>query len=216
MMPMPASGIRGNGCGDDDVIASAFLVKDCARDLSQIVDAYPSTTTTEIGHSGRQVAFDDRVRQVVHLAVNVHKGACLQQSIEVVGDPSPRLSQLDSQFIERGALFVRRLRRRPVIVLHPWTAHSDEMPAKTSARKARPDGMKLARHYQALLDSGKFESRAALACHLEVSRARVTQVLRRLNSIANIDQTCKAHAAQLRSFGQEHSLEKPSSANEAH
>jgi biotin operon repressor len=42
--------------------------------------------------------------------------------------------------------------------------------------------MKLARHYQALLDSSKFESRAALARHLGVSRARVTQVLNRLHS----------------------------------
>jgi len=41
--------------------------------------------------------------------------------------------------------------------------------------------MKLARHYQAPLDSGKFESRAALARHLGVSRARVTRVLRRLS-----------------------------------
>jgi len=39
--------------------------------------------------------------------------------------------------------------------------------------------MKLARHYQALVDTGKFESRAALACYLGVSCARVTQVLRR-------------------------------------
>ena len=39
---------------------------------------------------------------------------------------------------------------------------------------------KLARYYQSLLDSGKFESRAALARHLGVSRARVTQVLKRL------------------------------------
>lgn len=30
------------------------------------------------------------------------------------------------------------------------------------------------------MDSGKFESRAALACYLGVSRARVTQVLGRL------------------------------------
>jgi biotin operon repressor len=37
--------------------------------------------------------------------------------------------------------------------------------------------MKLARHYQALLDTGRFESRAALARHLGVSRTRVTQVL---------------------------------------
>ncbi len=42
--------------------------------------------------------------------------------------------------------------------------------------------MKLARHYQALLDSGRFENRAALARHLGVSRARVTQVLRRLRT----------------------------------
>jgi hypothetical protein len=31
-----------------------------------------------------------------------------------------------------------------------------------------------------MLDSGQFENRAALARHLGVSRARVTQVLRRL------------------------------------
>jgi biotin operon repressor len=43
--------------------------------------------------------------------------------------------------------------------------------------------MKLARHYQALLGSGKFESRAALARHLGVSRARVTHVLRRLKEV---------------------------------
>ena len=40
--------------------------------------------------------------------------------------------------------------------------------------------MKLAQYYQSLLDSDKFESRAALARYLGVSRARVTQVLRRL------------------------------------
>ena len=45
--------------------------------------------------------------------------------------------------------------------------------------KERPDGMKLARHYQALLDSSKFEDRAALARHLGVSRVQVTQMLRR-------------------------------------
>lgn len=93
---------------------------------------------------------------------------------------SPRRSQLDSSFIERGALCIKKLRQSPVVVLHPWTAHFEEEPAPKPARKKRPDGMKLARHYQALLDSGKFESRAALARHLDVSRARVTQVLARL------------------------------------
>ena len=45
--------------------------------------------------------------------------------------------------------------------------------------KERSDGMKLACHFQAPPDSGKFENRAALARHLGVSRARVTQVLPR-------------------------------------
>ena len=35
--------------------------------------------------------------------------------------------------------------------------------------------------YQSLMDSGKFESRAALARYLGVRRPRVTQVLRRLS-----------------------------------
>jgi Mn-dependent DtxR family transcriptional regulator len=43
------------------------------------------------------------------------------------------------------------------------------------------DPLRLARYYQSLLDSGKFESRAALARYLGVSRARVTQVLSRLS-----------------------------------
>lgn len=40
--------------------------------------------------------------------------------------------------------------------------------------------MSLDRICQGLLDTGKFANRAALARHLGVSRARVTQVLRRL------------------------------------
>jgi hypothetical protein len=42
--------------------------------------------------------------------------------------------------------------------------------------------LKLARYYQSLLDSGQFENRAALARYLGVSRARVTQVLHRLDT----------------------------------
>ncbi|MBR9804583.1 HTH domain-containing protein [bacterium] len=41
--------------------------------------------------------------------------------------------------------------------------------------------MRLARYYQSLLDSGEVMTRAELARHLGVSRARVTQVLKRLN-----------------------------------
>jgi hypothetical protein len=95
---------------------------------------------------------------------------------------SPRLSQLDSCFVERGALQVNRLRRSPVIALFPWNAAADAKPEPKLAPKERRDPLKLARYYQSLLDSGKFESRAALARYLGVSRARVTQVLRRLGN----------------------------------
>jgi biotin operon repressor len=47
--------------------------------------------------------------------------------------------------------------------------------------KESRDPLKLASYYQSLLDSGHFESRAALARYLGVSRARVTQVLKRLD-----------------------------------
>jgi hypothetical protein len=50
--------------------------------------------------------------------------------------------------------------------------------------KPTRDRLQLARYYQSLLDTGKFESRAALARFLGVSRARVTQVLNRLKSPA--------------------------------
>ena len=96
---------------------------------------------------------------------------------------SPRRSQLDSGFIERGILQVKRLRRSPVIVLLPWNAVSDAKPVREPAPRVRRDPLKLARHYQSLMDSGKFESRAALARYLGVSRARVTQVLRRLKEV---------------------------------
>ena len=92
---------------------------------------------------------------------------------------SPSHPQLEPGFIERGAFRINRLHRAAVIDLIPWNTN---FPGKagTKPAKERPDGMRLARHYQALLDSGKFENRAALARHLGVSRARVTQVLSRL------------------------------------
>ena len=75
---------------------------------------------------------------------------------------------------------VKRLRRAAVIAIFPWNGFSEARPEPKPAPKERRDPLKLARYYQSLLDSGKFESRAALARYLDVSRARVTQVLRRL------------------------------------
>jgi Mn-dependent DtxR family transcriptional regulator len=66
--------------------------------------------------------------------------------------------------------------------MFPWGAPFPGKPEPKPAPTERRDPHKLARHYQALLDSGKFENRAALARHLGVSRARVTQILKRLHS----------------------------------
>jgi hypothetical protein len=95
-------------------------------------------------------------------------------------ESSPRWSQLDSCFVERGTLQTKRLRRAAVITLLPWNAVPDPKLEPKPAPKERRDPLKLARYYQSLMASGKFESRAALARYLGVSRARVTQVLRRL------------------------------------
>jgi len=73
----------------------------------------------------------------------------------------------------------KRLRRSAVIAIIPWNAVSDAKPEPKPAPKERRDPLKLARYYQSLMDSGKFENRAALARYLGVSRARVTQVRER-------------------------------------
>jgi hypothetical protein len=81
--------------------------------------------------------------------------------------------------VERGTLQVNRLRRTAVIAIFLWNSFSDAKPNPKSAPKERRDPLNFARYYHSLMDSGKFENRAALARYLGVSRARVTQVLRR-------------------------------------
>jgi hypothetical protein len=77
-------------------------------------------------------------------------------------------------------LRLKRLRQAAVIALYPWNGSSDPVLKFPATPKEPHDPLKLARYYQSLLDSGHFENRAALARHLGVSRARVTQVLSRL------------------------------------
>ena len=84
-------------------------------------------------------------------------------------------------FVELGSLQVKRLRRSPVIAMYPWGVPETPKPNISPPREKR-DPLKLARYYKSLLDSGKFENRAALVRFLGVSRARVTHVLKRLTS----------------------------------
>ena len=50
--------------------------------------------------------------------------------------------------------------------------------------RVKRDPLELARFYQSLLDRGVVENRAGLARYLGVSRARVSQVLKRLQPAA--------------------------------
>lgn len=87
--------------------------------------------------------------------------------------------------MELGAFAINRLRRAPIITFHAWNAPPAVRANQNGTEKLAPDPVRLARYYQSLLDSGKFESRAALARYLGVSRARVTQVLNRLKNAAD-------------------------------
>ena len=82
-------------------------------------------------------------------------------------------------FVEIGAFVTRQLRQTRSIEFHAWTSPKAIKEAKSKSRPKR-EPLRLARYYQSLSDTGTFESRAALARHLGVSRARVTQILNRL------------------------------------
>jgi hypothetical protein len=84
--------------------------------------------------------------------------------------------------VELGAFTRNKLRQTPTIEFYPWNGPPATKNGQSKPAKPDRDPLRLARYYQSLLDSGKFESRAALARFLGVSRARVTQVLSRLKS----------------------------------
>ena len=82
--------------------------------------------------------------------------------------------------MELGSYALNRLRRKPIIEFYAWNPPPTSKKEQNDLGKPGRDPLRLARYYQSLLDTGKFESRAALARFLGVSRARVTQVLKRL------------------------------------
>lgn len=69
----------------------------------------------------------------------------------------------------------------PHIDIFKWNSFSDQIRAESEQAKPKRDRMRLARYYESLLDSGEISTRAESARYLGVSRARVTQVFRRLD-----------------------------------
>jgi hypothetical protein len=87
---------------------------------------------------------------------------------------------LNRGFVELGSYALNRLCRKPIIEFYAWNTPPTSKKEQNDPGKPDRDPRRLAHYYQSLLDTGKFESRAALARFLGVSRARVTQVLNRL------------------------------------
>jgi len=96
-------------------------------------------------------------------------------------DQTPRVYQFENQgFVEVGTWQIRKLRQRPIIEFYPWKAPESTPNGPPERQHVNRDPLALAHFYQTLLDNGIAETRAELARYLGVSRARVTQVLRRL------------------------------------
>lgn len=91
---------------------------------------------------------------------------------------------LNRGFVELGSYALNRLRRKPITEFYAWNTPPAIKKERNDLGKSGRDPLRLARYYQSLLDTGKFENRAALARFLGVSRARVTQVLKRLDTSA--------------------------------
>lgn len=98
--------------------------------------------------------------------------------------PRPGHSE-NHDFVEVGAWRIRKLRRRPHLEFYPWGTPDSIPNGHPKGGYVNRDPMALARFYQSLIETGIVESRAGLARYLGVSRARVTQVLRRLKGTAS-------------------------------
>ncbi len=95
---------------------------------------------------------------------------------------APRVVLYSNQgLVELGAYEINKLRRPFQVPFYEWMPVSAIPLPQNKPKGPRYDRMKLAREYQSLLDSGVVETRAELARYLGVSRARVTQVLKRLD-----------------------------------
>lgn len=106
----------------------------------------------------------------------------LRQNLRLVPRPGHSNSR---DFVEVGTWRIGRLRPQPHFDFHPWGT-PDYLPIWHRKRgSVNRDPLELARFYNSLLETPVVESRAGLARYLGVSRARVTQVLRRLKKPAS-------------------------------
>lgn len=105
-------------------------------------------------------------------------------------EKAPRVvHSANRSLIEQGAWKIKRLRRQHIVELHPWSSPQSlpSAPAEPHRVNRDRDPLALARLYQGLIDAGIAKNRAEVARYFGVSRARVTQVLRRLDGNGDVD-----------------------------
>ncbi len=85
--------------------------------------------------------------------------------------------------IDRGVWRIKRVRRWQVAELFPWRSLDSLNSPVSEPLSVKRDPLSQARLYQSLLDAGLAKNRADVARYFGVSRARVTQVLRRLQQM---------------------------------
>lgn len=68
-----------------------------------------------------------------------------------------------------------------MVELHPWTPLESLASEPNPKPVVKGDPIVRARRLQAMLDSGQAKNRADLAAQLGLSRARITQILKRLS-----------------------------------
>ncbi len=104
---------------------------------------------------------------------------------------TPRATHSTHQpLVEVGIWTAKHLHRNRQMAFVPWAAAVESSQA-TKPLRLKVDPLALARRYQDLLDSGTAKNRAHLASYLGVSRARVTQVLRRLDPAEVTTENCR-------------------------
>ena len=94
---------------------------------------------------------------------------------------APQVIHLENRcLVDRGAWQIKRLRRGQVVELTPWSSLESLDSTVSGPLPVKRDPLAQARLYQSLLDSGLAKNRADVARYFGVSRARVSQVLNRL------------------------------------
>lgn len=123
--------------------------------------------------------------------LGIHEASAVPARVNFSGGSSGEWSHprgvLNSNrgFVELGSHALNRLRRKPIIEFYAWNVPPTSNKERNDPGRPGRDSLRLARYYESLLHTGKFESRAGLARFLGVSRANVTQVLNRLKSCAS-------------------------------